>query len=105
MTSTVYQPQNLIKKLREMLQLKSNGALARELCVPASLISRVQRCHLPVGPALLIRMQEATSLSIADLRILMGDRRKKMRLKNQGMPDSIHARRATVETPAHDEKR
>ena len=49
MTSTVYQPQNLIKKLREMLQLKSNGALARELCVPASLISRVQRCHLPVG--------------------------------------------------------
>jgi hypothetical protein len=37
---------------------------------------------LPVGASLLIRMHEVTDLSIRELRELMGDRRKRMRISD-----------------------
>ena len=50
---------------------------------------KIRHGHLPVGASLLIRMHEETNISIAELRKLMGDRRKKYRLSDaQGKPQA-----------------
>jgi hypothetical protein len=45
-------------------------------------ISKIRHRTLPVGASLLIRMHEVTDLSIRELRELMGDRRKRMRISD-----------------------
>ena len=45
---------------------------------------------MPVGASLLIRMHEVTDLSIRELRELMGDRRKRLRISEvDGKPRTI----------------
>ena len=75
-----YDPNNLIDSLIEGMSLKNDAALARALEVAPPVISKIRHGRLPVGASLLIRMHEASELSIADLRQLMGDRRKKFRM-------------------------
>ena len=108
MTNTVeneainaYSPDRLLNTVREALRLKNDAALARMLEVPAPLISKIRSRRLPVGAGILIRMHEATGLEILDLRSLMGDRRRKLRIgKVRGRPVSVGAD-AAVSSPSH----
>jgi plasmid maintenance system antidote protein VapI len=84
---TSYDPNRLIDALIETMNLKNDAALARLLEVAPPVISKIRHRRLPVGASLLIRMHEATDMSIRELRDLMGDRRKKYRLSDaQGKP-------------------
>lgn len=74
-----YDPNRLFNALITMLKLRNDSALARLLEVPILLLKKVRQHDIPVTPALLIRMEEVSSLSGRVLRDLMGDRRQKFR--------------------------
>ena len=75
-----YNPSRLLDTLRERMQLKNDAALSRAPEVAPPVISKIRHRALPVGASMLIRMHEVTDLSIRELRELMGDRRKRMRI-------------------------
>lgn len=79
---TKYDPDNLLRSLIGKLKLKNDAALSRALEVAPPMISKIRHRKLPVGASMLIRMHEVTNLSIEDLRLLMGDRRKKFRISD-----------------------
>jgi len=77
-----YDPNRLLDTLISKLGLKNDAQLCRVLSVAPPLISKIRHRRLPVGAALLIRMHEATGITIAELRELMGDRRTKYRISS-----------------------
>jgi plasmid maintenance system antidote protein VapI len=78
-----YNPDNLLDTLIERLRLKNDAALSRALEVAPPIISKIRHRVLPISASMLIRMHEASGLSIADLRMLMGDRRAKFRMSDK----------------------
>src|SRR3954467_10299134 len=84
-----YDPNNLLDVLIRKLNLKNDAALSRALEVAPPVISKIRHRRLPVGASLLIRMHEVSTMSVRELRDLMGDRRTKYRLSDaQGKPKS-----------------
>src|SRR3981081_4177360 len=87
-----YDPNNLLDALIEKLSLKNDAALSRALEVAPPVISKIRHRRLPVGASLLIRMHEVSTMSVRELRDLMGDRRTKYRLSDaQGKPKSTES--------------
>jgi hypothetical protein len=68
-----YTPNHLLDTLMVRLHVKSDAALARALCVPASTISKVRHRQMAVNSSLLLAAHEATEISIRELRNLLGD--------------------------------
>ena len=68
-----YTPNHLLDTLMVKLRVKSDAALARALCVPASTISKVRHRQMAVNSSLLLAAHEATEISIRELRNLLGD--------------------------------
>ncbi len=77
-----YDPDQLLDALIEAMQLTNDRALARRLNVAEAVVRNIRRRKLPVSGSMLMWMHEATGISIAELRRLMGDRRTKFRLSN-----------------------
>ena len=75
-----YDPNRLLDHLIDVLDLKNDAALARLLEVAPPVISKIRHFRLAIGPSLLIRMHEVSDITIAQLRLLMGDRRGKFRV-------------------------
>ncbi|MBC7490665.1 MAG: hypothetical protein H7240_12565 [Glaciimonas sp.] len=78
-----YDPNYLLDSLIDKLHLKNDAALSRALEVAPPVISKIRHHRLPVGASLLIRMHEVSSLTISELRALMGDRREKFRISDK----------------------
>lgn len=76
----VYDPNRLLDRVRETLQLSNDAALARTLQILPPVLSKIRHRRTPVSASLLIRIHEETNLSIAELRALLGDRRQKFRV-------------------------
>lgn len=74
-----YDPARLLDALLARLHLKNDAALSRLLEVEAPTISKIRHRRLRVGASLLLRMHEVSNLSIEELRLLMGDRRARLR--------------------------
>ena len=72
-----YDPNALMDTLIERLKLKNDAALARELEVAPPVISKIRHRTLRVGATMLIRMHEASELTISELRNLMGESQAK----------------------------
>lgn len=68
-----YTPNHMLDVLMARLEVKSDAALARALCVPPSTISKVRSKQMPVNSSLLLAAHDATEISIRDLRLLLGD--------------------------------
>ena len=68
-----YEPKTLFDELMKRFNLKNDAALARFLQVSPPVISKIRHRRLPIGAMLLIRMHEASGMSIRELRSLMGD--------------------------------
>ena len=79
----VYDPNNLLDSLRDILHLKNDAALSKVLEVAPPVLSKIRHRRLPVGASMLIRMHEVTGLHVRDLRVLMGDRRDRFRATPQ----------------------
>lgn len=75
-----YDPNRLLDTLLEHMHLANDAALARALETTPPVISKVRHRRIPIGASLLIRIHEETGLNIKELRELMGDRRKHMRI-------------------------
>lgn len=78
-----YDPNRLLDALIERLNLKNDAALSRVLEVAPPVISKIRHRRLPVGASILIRMHEETGMSVRELRDLMGDRRKRLRISDK----------------------
>lgn len=76
----IYNPAHLLDALQNQLNLQSDAALSRVLRISRDLILQMRDRRRPVAGALLIRMHEVSQLSVADLRELMGDRRRTCRM-------------------------
>lgn len=72
-------PGHLLDSVIAKLKLKNDAALAKVLEVAPPVISKIRHYALPIGATILISMHEETGWSIAELRALMNDRRKKFR--------------------------
>src|SRR6476620_6663238 len=82
-----YDPNHLLDSMLEKLKLKNDAALSRALEVAPPVISKIRHRRLPVGASMLLRMHEVRTMSVRELRDLMGDRRTKYRLSDaQGKP-------------------
>jgi plasmid maintenance system antidote protein VapI len=75
-----YDPNRLLDALLEKMRLKNDAALSRALAVEAPTISKIRHKRIRVGAAMLLRMHEVSTLSIEELRTLMGDRRTRVRM-------------------------
>jgi hypothetical protein len=75
--SLQFKPCDLLDALIKHLGVKNDAELSRALELAAPLISKLRSQVLPVSAFVLVRMHEVSGLSIADLRGLMGDHRKK----------------------------
>lgn len=78
-THSSYDPNQLLNTLIARLGLTSDGALSRKLKVARDVIGDIRCGRLQVCGSMLLWMHEATGISIAELRSLMGDRRAKCR--------------------------
>jgi hypothetical protein len=72
-----YKPANLLDTLLKKLALKNDAQLAAELGTDACRISRFRHAALPIGDAVLIRMNELAGMAIGDMREMMGLPRRK----------------------------
>ncbi len=77
-----YNPNSVFDAVKKTRSLKNDAALARALQVAPPVISRIRHRKLAIGASLLLRMHEVSDISIADLRILMGDLRGKFRVSD-----------------------
>jgi hypothetical protein len=78
-----YNPDRLLDALIAKLNLKNDAALSQVLEVAPPVISKIRHRKMPIGASLLLRMNEITELNIKELRILMGDRRHKLRTNSK----------------------
>ena len=62
----------LIDYLLSYMGLKNDAALAKILKVAPPVISKLRNNRLPLGASMLLRMHDATDLSIANLRKVAG---------------------------------
>ncbi|MYM92768.1 hypothetical protein GTP90_02700 [Rugamonas sp. FT81W] len=81
-----YDPARLVDGLIERMQLKNDAALAKRLDVQPPVISKVRNRRLAIGATLLLRMHDASNLSIAELRDMYGERRTSMRFGPTKVP-------------------
>jgi len=78
-----FEPSQLLDELIVHLGLKNDAALARALEIAPPLISKIRHRTLPVSAAVLIRMHDVSDLSIRDLRLLMGDKRRRFGINDE----------------------
>jgi hypothetical protein len=74
-----YDSNHLLDSILDKLHLPDDAALCEALDVDESVISDLRELRREVDAALLIRMHELTDISIAGLRNILGDRRRKAR--------------------------
>lgn len=83
-----YDPNRLLDSLLERMHLKSDAALARALDVTPPAISKMRHKRIPIGASILIRIHESTGLNVRELRELMGDRRRSLRIDDADKDDA-----------------
>jgi hypothetical protein len=102
-----YDSNHLLDSILDRLHLPDDAALCEALDVDESVISDLRELRREVDAALLIRMHELTDISIAGLRNILGDRRRKARfVAEQGEPkqsdDALKENRPEQDAkPAH----
>lgn len=78
--SLPYDPSRLFDLLRQRLQLHSDKALAKALQIAPPLLARLRHRGLPMSGSLLLRIQDVSGIAVDELRRVLGDRRRRMRL-------------------------
>lgn len=78
--SPSYDPNRLIDALLQWLELSSDKKLSRHLRVSPQIISGIRAGRLALRASILLWMAECAGRSIDELRRVLGDRRRKIRL-------------------------
>ena len=98
-----YDSNHLLDSILDKLHLPDDAALCEALDVDESVISDLRELRREVDAALLIRMHELTDISIAGLRNILGDRRRKARFAGEdeeGQPQ-VHEIGVAVNDSSH----
>ena len=75
-----YNPELLLNELMDRMHLKEDAELAKRLRMDKRLLGQIRERRLQVSGSMLMQMQEATGITIAELRRILGDRRSKSRM-------------------------
>ena len=75
-----YNPGLLLNSLLERMQLSEDGELAKRLRMDRRLLNKIRERRLQISGSMLMQMQEATGITITELRCLLGDRRSTSRM-------------------------
>lgn len=79
-----YDPNRLLDALLKKMQWSNDTILAKKLKVHIDVVRQIRTRALPLGASMLLWLQEASGVSIAELRQIMGDRRSRLRLSYAG---------------------
>jgi transcriptional regulator with XRE-family HTH domain len=71
-----FEPEKLLDALIVRLGVRSSSALAREVGLSPSVISKVRHRRLAVSGEILLAIHDATDIPIRELRRMMGDTRR-----------------------------
>lgn len=86
-----YDPALLLDSLLSRMRLKEDAELARMLKIEKRLIGKIRDRRLQISGSMLLLMQEATGISVDELRSILRDRRHKSRMP--GVPDPSRLRK------------
>jgi plasmid maintenance system antidote protein VapI len=75
-----YDPGRLFDQLLHRFNLTRDNDLARLLKMDKRLLSEIRQRRQDISGSMLLRMQDLTGLTIAELRFLLHDRRKTSRM-------------------------
>lgn len=75
-----YNPDRFLNTLMQHLRIQGDQALSKRLRISLKIIRNIRSGHYPIAASLLMCIEEATGIAVAELRRWMGDRRKKCRL-------------------------
>jgi hypothetical protein len=81
-----YDPAFLLDTLLARMDLKEDVELARKLRMNERLLSRIRDRRLQISGSMLMLMQEATGISIGELRVMLRDRRRTSRMAGVRKP-------------------
>lgn len=87
-----FDPAHMLDHLRYRLRLKNDASLCRLLDITPPLLSKIRNRKRSVCPGLIIRIHEVTGIHVHDLRVMMGDRRSRMRppVRTGNPPRRVH---------------
>ncbi|SNS53186.1 hypothetical protein SAMN06265795_103237 [Noviherbaspirillum humi] len=74
-----YDPSKLLNALIARMNLKQDADLARTLALDEKTLKKIRDRRLQISTSMLMQMQEATGINVADLRMLLNDRRESLR--------------------------
>jgi hypothetical protein len=80
-----YDPGILLDSLLGAMHLKEDAELAKILKIDKRLIGKIRERRLQISGSMLLLIQEATGISVGELRSRLKDRRRKSRMP--GMPN------------------
>jgi len=72
LSNSSYNPAAFLDAVIKRLNLKNDAALSRTIDIAPPALSKVRSKIMPVGPALALRVMEATGASMKDLYRWMG---------------------------------
>jgi hypothetical protein len=74
-----YDPNQLLDKLSENLNVADDAELAHALELSRPIIGKIRLGKMRVGGTILLRMQELSGIPIQKLKAILGDKRSKFR--------------------------
>jgi hypothetical protein len=75
-----YDPNRLLDALLDRLDLSSDQALAQHLHISFKTLDKIRSGALQLSATLLLHMAERAATNMEELRSIVGDRRKKLRM-------------------------
>ena len=80
-----YDPARMLDALALHTRASSDASLAKALKISKHLIGWIRQGRYPLSATLILQIHEATGLSIGEIRNLVGDRRRVMRISARRM--------------------
>jgi hypothetical protein len=81
-----YDPELLLNSLLDKMQLTEDAELAKRLRMDKRLLGQIRERRLQISGSMLMLMQEASGVTIAELRRILGDRRGTSRMARKLEP-------------------
>lgn len=81
--SQVYDPARFLDALALHTGVSGDAGLAKALQISKHLLAWIRQRRYPVSATLLLQIHDATGLSVRELRDLVGDRRRAVRMSDR----------------------
>src|SRR4051812_1991397 len=72
-----YDPGLLLNAIMDRMHLTEDAELAHRLRIDGRVLGQIRERRLQISGSMLMQMQEATGITIAELRQILGDRRNR----------------------------